>query len=104
MEWLFFVPCAACSVVGGLFCFVFFLSSSLRINSISFLRCPSILIPWASLVPQLVKNLPAMQEIGLIPGVGRSPEEGKDYPLQYSGLENSMDSIVHGIEESDMTW
>ena len=84
--------------------FCFFLSSSLRINSISFLRFPSILVPWASLVPQLVKNLPAMQEIGLIPGVGRSPEEGKDFPLQYSGLENSMDSIVHGIEESDMTW
>ena len=27
---------------------------------------------------------------GLIPGLGRSPEEGKGYPLQYSGLENSM--------------
>ena len=32
----------------------------------------------------------------LIPGLGRSPGEGKDYPLQYSGLENSMDRIVHG--------
>ena len=84
--------------------FCFFLSSSLRINSISFLRCPSILLPlWASLVPQLVKNVPAMQETGSIPGLGRSPGEGKGYPLQYSGLENSMDSIVHGIEESDMT-
>ena len=31
-----------------------------------------------------------------IPGSGRSPGEGKDYPLQYSGLENSMDCIVHG--------
>ena len=28
---------------------------------------------------------------GLIPGLGRSPGEGKGYPLQYSGLENSMD-------------
>ena len=100
------ILCAlCCSQCGGWFVlYCFFLSSSLRINSISFLRCPSILVPWASLVPQLVKNLPAMQEIGLIPGVGRSPEEGKDFPLQYSGLENSMDSIVHGIEESDMTW
>ena len=34
---------------------------------------------------------------GFIPGSGRSPEEGKGYPLQYSGLENSMDCIVHGV-------
>ena len=32
-----------------------------------------------------------------ISGLGRSPGEGKGYPLQYSGLENSMDCIVHGI-------
>ena len=38
-----------------------------------------------------------------IPGLGRSPGEGKGYPLQYSGLENSMDCIVHGVTESDMT-
>ena len=36
-------------------------------------------------------------DLGLIPGLGRSPGEGKGYPLQYSGLENSMDYIVHGI-------
>ena len=39
-------------------------------------------------------------ELGLIPGLGRSPGEGKGYPLQYSGLENSMDHIVHGVAES----
>ena len=32
-----------------------------------------------------------------IPGLGRPPEEGKGYPLQYSGLENSVDYIVHGL-------
>ena len=37
---------------------------------------------------------------GLIPGLGRSPEEGKGYPLQYSGLENSMDCTVHGVAKS----
>ena len=37
---------------------------------------------------------------GSIPGLGRSPGEGKGYPLQYSGLENSMDSIVHGVAKS----
>ena len=33
----------------------------------------------------------------------RSPGEGKGYPLQYSGLENSMGSMVHGVAESDPT-
>ena len=35
-----------------------------------------------------------------IPGLGRSSGEGKGYPLQYSGLENSMDSVVHGVAKS----
>ena len=101
----------------------------------------------ASLIAQLVKNLPAMQEtrpwfdswvrkipwrrdrlptliflgfpcgsagkesicnvgeLGLIPGLGRSPEEGKGYPLHYSGLENSMDCMYSpwGHKELDTT-
>ena len=36
----------------------------------------------------------------LIPGLGRSPGEGKGYSLQYSGLENYMDYIVHGVTKS----
>ena len=36
----------------------------------------------------------------LIPGLGRTPENGKGYPLQYSGLENSKDCIVHGVAKS----
>ena len=35
-----------------------------------------------------------------IPGLGRSPGGGKSYPLQYSGLENSIDYIVHGVTKS----
>ena len=35
-----------------------------------------------------------------IPGLGRSPGEAKGYPLQYSGLENSMECIVHGVKTS----
>ena len=94
----------------------------------------------ASLIVQLVKNPPAVQEtpvqflgwedpkrrdrlptpgflafpggsagresvcnardLGLIPGLGRSPGEGKGYPLQYSGLENSIDCIVCGVAKS----
>ena len=37
-----------------------------------------------------------------VPGLGRSPGEGKGYPLQYSGL-SSMDCVVHRVAESDMT-
>jgi len=37
---------------------------------------------------------------GLISGSGRSPGEGIGYPLQFSGLENSMDCIVHGVAKS----
>ena len=48
---------------------------------------------------QLVKNLPAMQETW-VQLQGRSPGEGKGYPLQYSGLENAMDCIVHGVSKS----
>ena len=39
-------------------------------------------------------------DLGLIPGLGRSPREGTGSPLQYSGLENSMDCIVHGVSKS----
>ena len=39
-------------------------------------------------------------DLGWIPGLGRSPGEGKGYPLQYSGLENSMGFIVHGVAKS----
>ena len=95
---------------------------------------------WASLVAQLVKNLPAMQEslvwplgweyplekgwlltpvflgfpcgstgkesacnvgdLDWIPGLGRTPGEGKGYPLQYSGLENSINYTVRGDAKS----
>ena len=57
----------------------------------------------ASLVTQMVKNLPAKQ--GLIPGSGILSGEGNGYPFQCSCLENSMDrgdwqTIVHGVTES----
>ena len=43
-------------------------------------------------------------DLGSIPELGRSPGEGKGYPLQYSGLENSMNCIVHeGRKELDRT-
>ena len=47
-------------------------------------------------------------DLGLIPGLGRSPGEGNGTPLQYSCLENPMDKetwqvTVHGVTESDVT-
>ena len=41
-----------------------------------------------------------MGDLGPIPGLGRSPKEGNGYPLQYSGLENPMDYIIHGVAKS----
>ena len=60
----------------------------------------------ASLVAQMVKDLPANAgDLGLIPGLGRSPGEGNGDPLQYSCLENPMDrgaqqATVHGVKKS----
>ena len=54
----------------------------------------------ASLVAQLVKNLGNAGDLGSIPGSGRSAGEGKGYPLQYSGLENSVNCIVRGVARS----
>ena len=52
-------------------------------------------------VTQLVKNPPAMQEIWA-PSLGweDSPGDVNSYSLRYSGLENSMDCIVHGVAKS----
>ena len=39
-------------------------------------------------------------DLGLIPGLGRSLGKGNGYPFQYSGLENSVKCIVHGVTKS----
>ena len=44
-----------------------------------------------------------VEDLGSVTGLGRSPGDRKGYPLQYSGLENSMDCIVHGVAELDRT-
>ena len=53
--------------------------------------------PDSSIVKESACNA---EDLGLISGLGRSPAEGKGYPLQYSGLENFMDCIVHGVTKS----
>ena len=65
---------------------------------------------WWATVHRVAKSLPGGSvgkestcnagDTGLIPGLERSPGEGKGYPLQYSGLEHSMDCIVYGVTKS----
>ena len=58
----------------------------------------SLAVSWASIVAQLVKESACnAQDLGSIPGLGRSPRERNGYPLQYSGLQNCLDRIVHGV-------
>ena len=58
----------------------------------------------ASLVTQLAKNLPAMQETpGSIPGSGRSPGEGKGYPFQYSWA-SPVAQLVKNPPTTQETW
>ena len=60
-----------------------------------------VILDWAFCVVQLVKNPPAMQETWVQSLGWEDPlEKGKGYPLQYCGLENSMDCVVHGVAKS----
>ena len=56
--------------------------------------------PWGSAGKESACN---EGDLGLIPGLRGYPGEGKGYPLQYSGLENSMDYSLWGCKGSDMT-
>ena len=53
--------------------------------------------PWVSAGKESACNA---GDLGSITGLGRPPGQGKGYPLQYSGLENSIDCIVHGVTKS----
>ena len=70
------------------------LISSASVRSIPFL---SFIVPIGSAAKESACNV---GDLGSIPGLGRSPGEGKGYAVQYSGLENSMDHVVHGVTKS----
>ena len=67
--------------------------------------CPHI---WLNIIPEVgfpcgsagKESACNVGDVGSIPGLGRSPGEGKGYLLQYYGLENTMDRIVHGVAKS----
>ena len=46
------------------------------------------------------ESICSARDLDSFPGLGRSPAEGNGYPLQYFGLENSIDCIVHGVTKS----
>ena len=75
---------------------IFFLQRTEHRVLISYLS-PSLGFTWGSGDKEFTCNA---GDLCSIPGLGSSPGEGKGYPLQYSGLENSMDSIVHGVAKS----
>ena len=64
---------------------------------ISFGRQATLGFPCGSAVKESARKA---GDVGSTPGLKRSPGEGKGYPLQYSGLENPMDSVVHGVTKS----
>ena len=57
-------------------------------------------LKWASLVAQLVKNLPAVRETWVQSLGWEDPCRREWLPLQYAGLDNSMDCTVHGVAKS----
>ena len=57
-------------------------------------------LPTVTLLTWLICRIQHAGDLGSVPGLGRSPAEGKGYPHQYSGLKNSMDCIVHRITKS----
>ena len=70
-------------------------------NLLKGLFCLRPLNYWASLVAQLVKNLPAIQETWFQSlGLEEPLKKGKATRSKYSGLENSMDYVVHGVAKS----
>ena len=87
-----------------------FLSPCLSFLLSSCNKCLWIYHPKQNLLVYLYKGFPVCSagkesacnagDPGSISGLGRSPGEGNGYPLQYSGLENSMDCVVHGVAKS----
>ena len=64
---------------------------------ISFGRQATLGFPCGSAVKESARKA---GDVGSTPGLKRSPGEGKGYPFQYSGLENSVDCIVHRVTKS----
>ena len=56
--------------------------------------------PCGSADKECAYNAGLIKDLGLIPGLGRSPGRRKSYPFQYSGLENYMDCTVHGVAKN----
>ena len=80
--------------------------STLRGSNSTFSQC--LLVLWVASSNSFLSSAGKesackMGDLGLIPELGRSPAERKGYPLQYSGLEDSMDCIILGVAKSRPT-
>ena len=92
LEMIFFLMCC--------FDLLFFVHLFLIFSVLLFKVLISGKLNTLSLVAQLKEAACNAGDLGSIPRLGRSPGEGKDYPLQYSGLENSRDCRVHGVAKN----
>ena len=77
-------------------CFWTILLSVIRIT-VSWILITEMCFPRGSAGKEYACNV---EDLGSIPGLGRSPGEGKGYLLQYFGLENSTECMVHGVAKS----
>ena len=98
MIWMLFPISFLMKIILLLLIFLFFTETLVQIFQ-------GLIRTGASLLAQRVKNLPAMRDLGSIPGFRRSLAEGKGYPLQCSDLVNSMEreawqAIVHWVAKS----
>ena len=82
--------------------FVFYVSIKHFFNSLLLHSCAILMVDFSG-VSAVKESACSVGDLGLMHGLGRSPGEENGYPPQHSGLENSMDCVVHGVTKSQ-TW
>ena len=81
--------------------FVFYVSIKHFLNSLLLHSCAILMVDFSG-VSAVKESACNVGDLGSMYGLGRSPGEENGYPPQYSGLENSMDCVVHGVTKSQI--